>query len=74
MRPSIRGTIFGYDLVFQLSSAFKHYEVTKFVGLGDTGLVLTCATAMSTKLWDSLPKETSGHHHASQAGLCIPPC
>ena len=52
-----RGTIFGYDLVFQLSSAFKHYEVTKFIGLADTGLVLTCATAMSTKLWDSLSKE-----------------
>ena len=52
-----RGTIYGYDLVFQLSQAFKHFEVSKFVGLVDSGLVLTCATAISTKMWDTFPKD-----------------
>jgi TRAP-type C4-dicarboxylate transport system substrate-binding protein len=51
-----RGTIFGFDLVFQLSDAFKHYEVAKFIGLVDSGLVLTCATVMNTKVWNTLPK------------------
>jgi TRAP-type C4-dicarboxylate transport system substrate-binding protein len=52
-----RGTIFGFDLVFQLSDAFKHYEVCKYVGLANSGLVVTCPTSINLKVWNSLPKD-----------------
>lgn len=52
-----RGTIYGSDLVFQLSDAFKHYEVAKYVAEANSGGVLAIPTAMNMKLWNSLPKD-----------------
>lgn len=52
-----RGTINGCELVFQLSDAFKHYEVMKYVGLADSGTVLAIPIAMNLKLWNSLPQD-----------------
>ncbi|MBW1786721.1 MAG: TRAP transporter substrate-binding protein DctP [Deltaproteobacteria bacterium] len=56
-----RGTVFGSDLVFQLSDAFKHYEVAKFVSLANSGAVLAANhRMMNKKVFDSLPKDIQG--------------
>jgi TRAP-type C4-dicarboxylate transport system substrate-binding protein len=53
-----RGTVFGSDLVFQLSDAFKHYEVAKFVSLANSGAVLAAnQRTMSKKVFQSLDKD-----------------
>lgn len=53
-----RGTVFGSDLVWQLSDAFKHYEVAKFVSLANSGAVLAAnQRMMNIKVFNSLPKD-----------------
>lgn len=53
-----RGTVFGSDLVFQLSDAFKHYEVGKYVSLANSGAVLAANhRLMNKKVFASLDKD-----------------
>ena len=53
-----RGTVFGSDLVFQLSDAFKHYEAAKYVSLANSGAVLAANSRMiNKKVFASLDKD-----------------
>lgn len=49
-----RGSLQGAEMVMVLSDAFKHQEVTSDLFIEKTGFVLTCATAINLKVWNSL--------------------
>jgi len=53
-----RGTVFGSDFIFQLSDAFKHYEVGKYASMANSGAVLAATHHMiNKKVFASLDKD-----------------
>ncbi len=51
-----RGVVDGAEATILLTESFKHYEVAKFMTLGNTGFVLASPQSISFKRWSTFPE------------------
>jgi TRAP-type C4-dicarboxylate transport system substrate-binding protein len=51
-----RGVVDGAEATILLTESFKHYEIAKFMTLGNTGYVLASPQSISLRRWNTFPE------------------